>query len=53
VTDKSAYAQPFHYPEGIAYVIVNGQVVLDQGRHTGALPGRALRHGPGRPGGRS
>jgi N-acyl-D-aspartate/D-glutamate deacylase len=29
--------------EGIHAVIVNGQVVLDQGQHTGALPGRVLR----------
>lgn len=45
VIDKSTYTAPFQYSEGIAYVIVNGQVVLDQGKHTGARPGRALRHG--------
>ncbi len=45
VIDRSTYSDPFHYSEGIQYVIVNGQVVLDQGRHTGARPGRALRHG--------
>jgi N-acyl-D-aspartate/D-glutamate deacylase len=31
--------------EGIHQVIVNGRVVLDHGRHTGALPGRVLRSG--------
>jgi N-acyl-D-aspartate/D-glutamate deacylase len=31
--------------EGIHQVIVGGQVVLDHGRHTGALPGRVLRSG--------
>jgi N-acyl-D-aspartate/D-glutamate deacylase len=31
--------------EGIHHVIVGGQVVLDHGRHTGALPGRVLRSG--------
>jgi N-acyl-D-aspartate/D-glutamate deacylase len=31
--------------EGVEYVIVGGQVVLDHGRHTGALPGRVLRAG--------
>ena len=46
VIDKSSYENPFQYPEGIEYVIVNGQVVLDRGTHTGALPGRVLR-GPG------
>jgi hypothetical protein len=30
---------------GIDYVLVNGKVVVDQGQHTGALAGRALRHG--------
>lgn len=29
--------------EGVHYVIVGGQVVLDHGQHTGALPGRVLR----------
>lgn len=45
VIDKSTYTEPFHYSEGIEYVIVNGQVVLDRGKHTGAKPGKALRRG--------
>ena len=45
VRDKSTYTAPFAYPEGIEYVIVNGQVVLDRGKHTGATPGKALRKG--------
>ena len=45
VIDRSTYEQPFQYSEGIEYVIVNGQVVLDRGRHTGARPGMALRRG--------
>jgi N-acyl-D-aspartate/D-glutamate deacylase len=44
VLDKSTYTSPFQYSEGIEYVIVNGQVVLDKGKHTGTRPGRALRH---------
>lgn len=36
---------PKHYPVGIDYVIVNGQVVIEQGENTGVLPGRALRRG--------
>ncbi|MCI0782482.1 MAG: amidohydrolase family protein, partial [Chloroflexi bacterium] len=36
---------PKHYPVGIEYVIVNGQVVIQQGENTGALPGRGLRRG--------
>ncbi|MBX6311406.1 MAG: D-aminoacylase [Isosphaeraceae bacterium] len=45
VIDRATYLEPFRYPEGIAYVIVNGQVVLDHGQPTGARPGRALRRG--------
>ncbi len=44
VTDRSTYTEPFQYSEGIEYVIVNGQLVLDQGTHTGNRPGRVLRH---------
>ncbi len=43
IIDRATYADPFQYGEGVAYVVVNGQLVLDQGRHTGARPGRALR----------
>ncbi len=45
IIDRSTYADPFHYGEGIEYVIVNGQVVLDHDMHSGARPGHALRHG--------
>jgi N-acyl-D-aspartate/D-glutamate deacylase len=45
VIDRATYARPFQYSEGIEYVVVNGVVVLDRGKHTGARPGRALRHG--------
>lgn len=38
---------PHRYPEGIDYVIVNGTVVVHEGEHTGAMPGRVLRHPPG------
>ena len=30
--------------EGIMMTIVNGQVLLENGKHTGALPGRVLRN---------
>ena len=35
---------PHSYPEGIETVLVNGEVVLDQAEHTGALPGKVLKH---------
>lgn len=37
--------KPKQFAEGIDYVIVNGQVVIEAGRHSGALPGRALKRG--------
>ena len=37
--------RPKELSTGVEYVIVNGTVVIDQGRHTGALPGRALKRG--------
>ena len=47
IQDRSTYEQPLLYPEGIDYVLVNGQVVIDHGKHTGARPGQVL-YGPGR-----
>jgi N-acyl-D-aspartate/D-glutamate deacylase len=44
VKDRATYLDPFQYNEGIEYVIVNGKVVLDRGKHTGERPGRALRN---------
>lgn len=45
VTDRATYEEPRQYPEGIPYVIVNGALVVDGSVHTGARPGRVLRHG--------
>jgi N-acyl-D-amino-acid deacylase len=45
VADRATYVESEQYPAGINYVIVNGAVVIDQGEHTGALLGRALRRG--------
>lgn len=43
VIDRSTYLEPFQYSEGIEYVFVNGDLVLDRGKHTSARPGRVLR----------
>jgi N-acyl-D-amino-acid deacylase len=34
---------PHQYPQGIDYVFVNGEIVVNEDKHTGALPGRVLR----------
>jgi N-acyl-D-amino-acid deacylase len=43
VADRATFEQPFAYPLGIDTVVVNGQVVLDEGTHTNARPGKVLR----------
>ncbi len=45
IIDRSTYEEPFQYSEGIVHLVVNGRLVLQQGEHTGARPGRAIRHG--------
>ena len=46
IIDNSTYENPSQLATGVSYVFVNGVAVLDGGRVTNALPGRALR-GPG------
>ena len=43
VIDKATFDEPKKCPAGIDYVLVNGAVVVDEGKHTGILNGRALR----------
>jgi N-acyl-D-aspartate/D-glutamate deacylase len=43
IIDRATYTEPFQYNEGIAYVLVNGQVVLKGDKHTGARPGKVLK----------
>ena len=50
VIDKATYTQPHQHSIGIQSVIVNGVRVWDNGKHTGAKPGRIVR-GPGWTGG--
>lgn len=42
VRDMADYDNPTLYPEGIPYVLVNGIIVIDDNKHTGARAGRAL-----------
>jgi N-acyl-D-amino-acid deacylase len=44
VRSNATYDEPRQFPDGIPYVIVNGELVVDGGVHTGATAGRALRH---------
>jgi N-acyl-D-amino-acid deacylase len=42
VIDRSTFAKPFELPSGIEKVFVNGELVWDAGKPTGARPGRVL-----------
>lgn len=42
IADKATYDKPHQYTEGISYVIVNGQIVLNESGMTNALPGEPL-----------
>ncbi len=46
VRDRATFDNPNQLSEGMEYVLVNGIPVIDQGKMTGALPGKVLR-GPG------
>jgi N-acyl-D-aspartate/D-glutamate deacylase len=47
VRDVATFEKPLQYSEGISHVVVNGRVVLDDGKMTSERPGRPLR--PARP----
>jgi N-acyl-D-amino-acid deacylase len=43
VADKSTFSEPHQYSEGIEYVIVNGAITVNNGKHNGTTNGRILR----------
>jgi N-acyl-D-amino-acid deacylase len=43
VTDTATFAKPKQFPLGIEYLFVNGKMVVEKGRHTGALPGEPIK----------
>lgn len=46
IKDKASFEDAHQYAEGVVHVFVNGVQVLNNGNHTGALPGKCVR-GPG------
>jgi N-acyl-D-aspartate/D-glutamate deacylase len=48
IQDTASYEHPRQHPEGIYYVLVNGELVVDNEQVTGRTPGRALREIYGR-----
>jgi N-acyl-D-amino-acid deacylase len=47
VQDRATFDRPHEYPAGIAWVVLGGEVVVDQGEHTGRMCGRVLARGSG------
>jgi len=47
VRDTATFEKPHQYAEGVSLVVINGDVVFDDGPMTAARPGRIL-YGPGR-----
>lgn len=43
IQDKATFTEPHQYPDGIPYVIVNGELVISNGEHTGAMPGQVIK----------
>jgi len=46
IADHATFAEPHQLSTGMVHVFVNGEQVLKDGQHTGAMPGRVVR-GPG------
>jgi N-acyl-D-amino-acid deacylase len=42
VQETNSFEHPKSYPQGIPYVVVNGGVVIDNGKHTGLRPGQVV-----------
>jgi N-acyl-D-amino-acid deacylase len=47
IQDHATFEKPHQYSTGVNYVLVNGQLVLNEGQHSGVRSGRAL-WGPGK-----
>ena len=43
INERATLEEPKHYPDGIEYVLVNGQVVVNKGKFTGRMAGRVIR----------
>ncbi len=43
IAERATFLDPHQYATGVSTVLVNGAVVLEDGAHTGALPGQIIR----------
>lgn len=44
IQDRATFEKPHQYAEGVQHVFVNGTQVLNEGQHTGKMPGRHVRN---------
>ncbi len=42
ISDRATYDNPKRFPEGISYVLVNGEIVVESGDHRGVRAGRVI-----------
>ena len=45
IRDRATYQNPYRYSSGMEWVIINGKIVVEQGRHTDVRAGQILRKG--------
>ncbi len=45
INDRATFEDPFHFPDGVSHVLINGMTVVEDGRVKDVLPGRVLRNG--------
>ena len=43
IETRTSISNPHQYSEGVEYLFINGELVLDKGKWTGKLPGKILR----------
>lgn len=43
INDKATFEDPIRFTEGVNYVLINGEIIIDKGEHTGKTTGKVLR----------
>jgi len=43
IRDKATWKEPHQYSQGVEYLLINGELAIDAGEYTGALPGKPVR----------
>jgi len=43
ISDKATFNKPLQYAEGVNHVFVNGEQVIENGKHTGKFPGKFIK----------